>query len=297
MIILFKETNCMAATDNILLKLRDYKDSLTPAERKVAEYVLEYPEEVPKCSIKKLAIKSKTSDASVVRLCKTLGFEGFREFIVRISAETASKDFEPDDEYKDIQPGDDLNLIIRNVSKNNCKSIEDTLSIIDKASISEAVDLLSSSKRIFFYGIGASGLVCMDAQQKFMRINKNCLACTDGHTQLTSACMLTSEDVAVFISNTGNTKEIVDTLKLVRDSKATIIAITKYGKSILSENSDIVLYFSTPEVSIRSGAMGSRIAMLNIIDILFSGVASTEYKSIRKYLDKTHNVLLDKHLK
>ncbi len=286
----------MAVIDNVLLKLREMKDSLTPAEKKVAEYVLAYPEEIPRYSVKKLAMKSKTSDASVVRLCKTLGYDGYRQFIVSISGELASRGSEEGEEYTDIQPGDDLNLIIKNVSLNNCRSIEDTLMVIDKASIKKAVKLLSTARRINFYGIGASGLVCMDAQQKFMRINKICHAYTDGHSQLTSASMLTSGDVAVIVSNTGSTVEIVDTVKLIKETNASIIAITRYGKSMLSANADIVLFFSTPETTIRSGAMGSRIAMLNIVDILFSGVASMEYKTIKKYLDKTHNVLLDKHV-
>jgi Transcriptional regulators len=286
----------MVIIDNVLLKLREIKESLTPAEKKVAEYVLAYPEEVPRYSVSKLASRSKTSDASVIRLCKTLGYDGYRQFIVSISAELASRGQEGGEEYTDIQPGDDINLIIKNVSLNNCKSIEDTLMVIDKNAIKEAVGLLSSARRIFFYGIGASGLVCMDAQQKFMRINKICYAYTDGHSLLTSASLLTKGDVAVVVSNTGTTAEIVDTLKLIKDANTPIIAITRYGKSILSSHADTVLYFSTPETTIRSGAMGSRIAMLNIIDILFSGVASLEYKTIKKYLDKTHNVLMDKHV-
>lgn len=286
----------MAVVDNVLLKLREIKESLTPAEKKVAEFVLAYPEDVPRYSVKKLATKSKTSDASVVRLCKTLGFDGYRQFVVSISAEMASRVQEGSREYTDIQPGDDLDTIIKNISLNNCKSIEDTLMVIDNDSIKKAVELLNKARRIVFYGIGASGLVCQDAQQKFMRINKICHAYTDGHSQLTSASMLTGEDVAVMISNTGTTTEIVDALRLVKETSASVIAITRYGKSVLSANADVVLFFSTPEVTIRSGAMGSRIAMLNIVDILFSGVASMEYKNIKKYLDKTHNVLLDKHV-
>jgi DNA-binding MurR/RpiR family transcriptional regulator len=56
-----------------------------------------------------------------------------------------------------------------------------------------------------------------------------------------------------------------------------------------------VLFISTPEITMRSGAMGSRIAMLNIIDILFAGVASAEYNNVKIYLSKTHNILNSKH--
>jgi len=285
----------MSVSDNILLKLREIKESLTPVERMISDYVLENASEVPRLSIKALSAKSKTSDASVLRFCKTMGYSGYREFIISISSTLGSRDEDQTDQYTDIQPGDNLQTIIDNISLNNRKSIEDTLSIINRDEIARAVELLIETQNIDFYGVGASGLVCMDAQQKFMRINKMCHAYVDGHGQMTAATLLKKGDVAVVISNSGDTIEILDAMEIAKESGASIIAITRYNRSILAERADIVLFISTPEITIRSGAMGSRIAMLNVIDILFAGVASAEYKNVKKYLSKTHNILLSKH--
>lgn len=87
----------------------------------------------------------------------------------------------------------------------------------------------------------------------------------------------------------------METLEIARKNQATTIAITKYNKSELADKADILLGISTPEVTIRSGAMGSRIAMLTVIDMLFAGVASADYAIVKKYLTKTHNVLAGKH--
>ena len=285
----------MSIHDNILIKIRDMKDSLTPVERIVAEYVLANLEEIPHLSIKNLAQLTKTSDASVLRFCKTMGYSGYRSFIVSISASIGSMDDEQKDQYTDIQPGDDLDTIISNISRNNSKSIEDTLCVIDRKEIGRAVQVMRESNRVVFFGIGASGLVAIDGEQKFSRINKMCHAYTDGHSQLTAATLLDKGDVAIFVSNSGDTIEILDTLEIAKKNGACIIAITKYTKSELADNADIVLSISTPEVTIRSGAMGSRIAMLTVIDILFAGVASAEYKNVKKYLTKTHNILASKH--
>ncbi|OCT11308.1 RpiR family transcriptional regulator [Paenibacillus pectinilyticus] len=288
----------MSINDNILIKIRDMKDSLTPVEKLVAEYILDNVDEIPHLSIKSLAQLTKTSDASVLRFCKTLGYKGYRNFIVSISASLGSMDEEHKDQYTDIQPGDDLPTIISNISHNNSKSIEDTLSVIDRNEIARAVKVLRESNRIVFFGIGASGLVGMDAEQKFSRINKMCHTYTDGHSQLTAATLLGKGDVAIFISNSGSTIEILDTLEIAKKNGATIIAITKYNKSALADNANIVLSISTPEITIRSGAMGSRIAMLTVIDILFAGVASSEYKNVKKYLAKTHDIIANsKHRK
>lgn len=284
----------MSINDNILIKIREMKDSLTPVEKMVAEYVLQNLEEIPHLSIKSLAQLTKTSDASVLRFCKTMGYSGYRSFIVSISASLGSME-EQKDPYTDIQPGDDLTVIISNTSRNNIKSIEDTMSVIDNHEVDRAVQVLRTCNRIVFFGIGASGLVGIDAEQKFSRINKMCHTYTDGHSQLTAATLLDKGDVAVFISNSGTTKEILEALEITKKSGATIIAITKYNKSELADKANIVLNISTPEVTIRSGAMGSRIAMLTIIDILFAGVASAEYKNVKKYLTKTHNIIASKH--
>lgn len=288
----------MAIHDNILIKIRGMKDSLTPVERMVADYILDNLEEIPHLSIKNLAQLSKTSDASVLRFCKTMGYSGYRSFIVSISASLGSMDEEERDHpYTDIQPGDDLQVIVANVARNNIKSIEDTLSVIDRQEVERAVQALRSSNRLVFFGMGASGLVCRDAEQKFSRINKLCHAYTDGHSQLTAATLLGKGDVAIFISNSGDTIEILDALEIAKKNGATTLAITKYNKSALADRSDILLSISTPEISIRSGAMGSRIAMLTVIDILFAGVASAEYQHVKKYLTKTHNILAVKHRK
>lgn len=284
----------MAINDNVLIKIRERKDSLTPVERLVAEYILSNKEEIPHLSIKSLAQASKTSDASVLRFCKTMGYGGYRSFIVSISASLGSMDEESGDQYTDIQPGDELTTIISNIGRNNMRSIEDTLSVLDRSAVERAVEALRTSHRIMFFGIGASGLVARDAEQKFTRINKICHAFVDGHSQLTAATLLTKGDVAIFVSNSGDTVEILDALEMAKKNGAHVIAITKYSKSELSEKADTLLSISTPEISIRSGAMGSRIAMLTIIDMLFAGVASADYQQVKKYLSKSHNIIAHK---
>lgn len=281
----------MAMDDNILLKLREMKESFTPVERMIADYILKNPKEIPKMSIKMLAIHSKTSDASVLRFCKSLGYSGYRSFIVGISTSIVSSRNQEDGEYTDIRPGDAQETLVNNVVYNNIKAIEDTQQILSAEVVKRAVELISGAKRLVFYGVGASGLVCLDAEQKFMRINRMCHAHTDGHSQLTSATLLEEQDVAILISYSGRTVELLDALSILKQRNVPVIAITKCQKGLLTEQADIILNVSTPEISLRSGAMGSRIAMLTVIDILFSAVASKQYSEVKQYLVETHEVV------
>ena len=260
---------------NILIKIREVKDSLTPVEKKIANFILTNPNEIPEMSIKMLSKQSKASEASVLRFCKTIGYKGFREFIVGITSALAtnSGDDKEKNTFTDLQPGDSQPIIIQKVANTNIQSIEDTISVLDITEVKKAVKSIQKARRLYFFGLGASNLVCADAVHKFLRINMACFTWEDSHQQLAMATLLTKDDVVVLVSNSGNTREIVDILDIAKRQKAKVIAITRYSLSKLAQNADIVLNTSTPETLIRSGAMGSRIAMLTIIDILFSCVA------------------------
>lgn len=280
------------ANNLIEISIREVKHSLTKAEKAIAEYIEPRLDSIVKLSLKELAEKSGSSEATVVRFCKTLGFKGYRDFIISLSAETGAKKENSGNEYTDIRPGDDISTIISNVSFNNIKSIADTESILNKENMEKLVSMIRSADRIFFFGIGASGLVCMDAYQKFMRINKKAWALTDSHAMRQAAALLTPDDIALFVSYSGTTPDVVTALNIAKTTGAKTASITKYSKNNIGAKTDATIYISTPEVTIRSGAMGSRIAMLNVIDIIFSIIASSEYNSIKQYLDTTHDAVL-----
>lgn len=276
-----------------LVKLREILDDLKPSEMKVAKYILNYTDEIVGMPIGELAEKSNVSKAAVVRLSKTLGFSGYRDFAIEIAGDMGMQKSD-DNEYTDIQPGDKLDIIIRNVCLNNRKAIEDTLQVLDPEEVEKAVNAIHKAKQILFFGVGASGIVALDASTKFMRIGKYCQSYTDPHLQVTAAANMAKGDVAVAISYSGETRDIIESARVARQSGALIVAVTKYGRSTLSEAADVRLFLSSPETTMRSGAMASRIAQLNIIDIVFSGVASMEYQNIKKLLNKTYKVT---HLK
>jgi DNA-binding MurR/RpiR family transcriptional regulator len=129
---------------------------------------------------------------------------------------------------------------------------------------------------------------------KLRRINKFAIAQGESHEQLIDASFINQNDVVVFVSNSGKTKEIISAALLAKEKKATIISIVKLGTSLLSELSDIVLYTTTLEGEFRSAAMTSRISQFCVVDALFTNCAymdidksvkmiETTYKTFKKY--------------
>ena len=280
----------MNSDSNPLLKIKAIFNDFTPVEQKVAEFILENPSKVPAMSIKELAVASKSSDASVMRFCKALGFSGYRSFIVGLTLAIADNE-EDAGLYTDIRPGDSVKSVIRNIFRNERQALTDTENILKTTEVEKAVAILGSSEAVHFFGIGASGLVCLDAVQKFRRIGISSYAHTDFHDQLTSAALLGSKDACVLFTYSGKTKEIQLILKLLKAQNCKIIAVTKLRKTNLLKGADVYLNVLTREVTMRSGATGSRIAMLSIVDILLSCVLSTEYDKYEKKLLKTYEAL------
>ena len=280
----------MNSDSNPLLKIKAIFNDFTPVEQKVAEFILENPSKVPAMSIKELAVASKSSDASVMRFCKALGFSGYRSFIVGLTLAIADNE-EDTGIYTDIRPGDSVKSVVRNIFRNERQALTDTENILKTTEVEKAVAILGSSEAVHFFGIGASGLVCLDAVQKFRRIGVSSYAHTDFHDQLTSAALLGSKDACVLLTYSGKTKEIQLILKLLKAQNCKIIAVTQLRKINLLKGADVYLNVLTREVTMRSGATSSRIAMLSIVDILLSCVLSTDYDKYEKKLLKTYEAL------
>ncbi|SDK03075.1 MurR/RpiR family transcriptional regulator [Sediminibacillus albus] len=276
--------------NNGIERIRQGSTSLKPSERKVANYILKNAEKVLIMPISELAKECQTSEATIIRMCRSLQFKGFRELKLSVSASVNNNDFSTD-RYRDISAEASIKEISRVVSYNNLRSIEDTLSVFDEDSMEKAVACLADARKILIIGVGASAIVAQDFEQKCKRINQWCEALTDSHAQLTSAVHLTSKDVVIAVSYSGETKEIVDTIKIANKNNTPVISITSYGSNQVQKLSTINLYASNLEQNIRSGATASRIAQLNIIDILFTGLASQNYQESINFLDKTRDVI------
>jgi DNA-binding MurR/RpiR family transcriptional regulator len=279
-----------------MLRIQEMMNTLTAKEQQIAAYVLDYPSEVVEMSIDELASACGVSVSSVVRLCKTLGYSGYKELCRVLSMDLALNQ-QDSITYTDVRPGDSVANIVRSVSMNGIKAIENTMAVLDEAELEKAIAAICRARRVDFYGVGTSGTVALDAHNKFLRINKISVASADPHLQVLAATTLTPDDVAVLISYTGETKDILETADIISQTGARTIGITRYGRNPLSDKVDIRLCSSASETLIRSATMGSRIGQLSIIDILYTAVVSRDYDEAKKHIDKTRLVTARKRIR
>ncbi len=275
--------NSIANLEGTLVKLRSIQPSLRSAENRVAEWVLNNPGEIVRMSITELAEKCKVAEATIVRLCKKLGYNGFQEIKIYLARDLV----EPIKSiHEEVLPGDDLRTMAQKVFNSAAQSLSDTIKILDCNEMERAIQAIASARRTEFYGVGSSGFVALDAHHKMFKCGLLSASYNDPHLQIISASFLTNQDVAVGISHSGSTKDTIESLKAAKNAGATTICITSYMKSPITKASDIRLVVSARETTFRSEAMAARITQLCLIDSIVVGVSMLKQKESFKAIDK-----------
>jgi len=262
-------------------------------EKKIADYILEHPEEIVHSTISQVADNLDVAEATVFRFCKKIGFKGYQAMKIALASEvvTGIKDI-----HETIQEGDDEKMVAEKVFKSNILTLEDTLSVMDGESLKKAVQLLLKSNRIEFYGNGGSGVVAMDAHHKFMRTGIPSIAYSDSHFQVMSASQLTKNDAVVLISHTGTNQDILQALEVAKEHGVPTIGITTLAKSPLSDGVDVALYTVSKETDYRSEALSSRLSQLSIIDALYVNVSIGRKELMQKSIKKMRKAISSKRI-
>lgn len=271
----------------VTLKLKDYIKKATPTEVAIIDFILKNSEETSRMTIYQLADKTFASPSTIIRLCRNIGYLGYKNFINELIYEQAVRSNYRDKRIDELTGTDDIGEIINKVTHKNVNTLEQAEDLIDEHTIKTCVNHLFDSERIVIFGIGASLLVAKDAQLKFTRINKMACVNEDWHTQLLMAKNLTERDVALVISYSGQTKEMITCSEVAKENGATVLSITNTDESPVNQLADYSLYVPKNELSFRSGAMSSRISQLNLIDIIFTSYINKIYEESIDILEKT----------
>ena len=266
-----------------LARLRGMFPALTAAEKRVAEYILEQPQEIIHSSITELAERANSAEATIFRLCKRLGYGGYQAFKIALAADLVSP---MQNIHEEISPGDSLQTIVAKVFHSHAEALQDTLKVIAEENLQLAVEALNRAKRIEFYGLGGSAPIALDAYHKFMRLGIPCAALTDSHLQIMSAALLSPDAVVFGITHSGSNKDMVESFQIARKAGATTICLTNFSRSPITQVSDVSLIYSSRETFYRNEAMASRIAQLSLLDALFIGVSLLRQEETLKNLQK-----------
>ena len=262
----------------MLDRIRASIPALPPAEQRVARLLLADPRSFATLPVVELAQRSQVSKPTVVRFCRSVGYDGLADFKRKLAG---SVNEGVPFVHRSVDDDDKAGDIVIKVTDNAVAALLRYRNAAASLSVDRAIQALTDAgragQRIEFYGVGNSGIVAQDAQHKFFRLGVSATAVSDGHIQVMSATMLKSGDCAVIISNSGRSRDLLDVADIARKKGATVVAITASGSPLALEcrhsAHHILLAADHPEDADRYSPMVSRLLHLLIIDILTTGVA------------------------
>jgi len=261
----------------MLDRIRASIPALPPAEQRVAKLVLSDPRSFASMPVGELAERSHVSKPTVVRFCRSVGYDGLSDFKRKLAGSVnEGVPFVHRSVDEDDKPGDIIVKVIDNAVSALLKYRNDAAGHAFERAMAALVETAKRNARVEFYGVGNSGIVAQDAQHKFFRLGVNAVAMSDGHVQVMSATMLKPVDCAVVISNSGRSQDLLGVAEIAQRKGATLIVITASGSPLaqMAQGSgQILLAADHPEDYDRYSPMVSRMLHLMIIDILTTGVA------------------------
>ena len=266
---------------NLIRRLADSGTALRKSEAKVASYVLEHANEVINMRIVDLAANSSVSEPTVIRFCRAIGFDGFQSFKLQLAQQLGMGSVFTQFAVDDNDTVEDLRNKVFDTTVGSLLTIRDEL---DPTVLELAINTISNARRVEFYGFGASGSVAADAQHKFFRLQLSSAAYTDPHIQHMSAISLGTEDVVVAISQSGQTRALLESVSLAREAGATVIGLAPQNTP-LSEQCTIPIHENIEEEQALA-PVSSRIAHLVVIDVLATGVARHRKPLLKEHLKK-----------
>lgn len=275
-------------THSCLGSIQSYYPRFSEKEKKIADYILENPDEIIHLTINEIAEDLNVAEATVFRFCKRIGFKGYQAMKIALASEVINTVHQI---HEEITMQDSERTVAEKVFKSNIRTLENTLQMLDSQSLEKAVKLILHANKVEFYGTGGSALIAMDAYHKFLRTGINTFAFPDSHFQLMSASLLTKGDTAVIISHSGSNRDTLNILAVARENGANTIAITSFPKSPIAQNADVALFTSSAEIQYRSEALASRIAQLSLIDALYVNTMILNQDKANPSLEKVRRAI------
>ena len=276
---------------------KGYAD-LRRSEKLAADYVLEHMGEIPDLSIDRLAHNAGVSQPTVLRMLRSAGFSGYRDFCYRLVAELAKKAGAGEDGKGPmygytLDKSTPLEEIPFNMAATTQKMLEETIKNFSGKIYQKTVEALANARLIDIYGVENSEATALDLLTKLLYLGLPCRYFSDCYHQQIAAGALTPEDVAVGISYSGESKDTVDSLRKAKKAGARTIAVTNFKDAAISRYADILICTSQEQL-MYGDAIFSRSCQILVVDMIYMGIISLDYERYTDRLKRCEKVVQEK---
>lgn len=274
-----------------LLQAQSLYADMGKAERRVADWLFSHPGEVLPYAIRELATACETSEATIVRFSRRLGFNGYQDLKLSLASEAEKKIIAP---Y--ITKDDTCFDVFEKICNDAYLSLERTKKTLSAEGMARAADAIATANKVVLIGLGSSASVASDASDKLLRACCNSASYGDTHMQTIAVSRLSPGDVLIGISHSGSSKDIVDAMRIAKERGVTTVSITAKERSPITRQSDIVLLTDTEEVRHSSLGLSSHLSRLLVLDALCYRVVYKNEEKVREAMHATETSLRAKRV-
>ena len=275
---------------SILKQLEEPNFKATKSDKVLIEYIKENIEDVFYKSISQISKESGIGEATITRFSKKMGYSGLQDFKVTLAREISGLKNRKIIN-RSIENDEGVMESARKLFNSNIRILENTFNIIDGNDIEKATDMIINAKKVFFIGIGYSGMTAEDSNYKFSRIGFNCMSLDSSHNMIMMASLMDEDDVIVAISHSGETDEIIKTVNIAKSNGASVISVTEDKSSRLRDVSDVNLGYFSGESILETGSISSKLAQFFIIDLVYTQVVKEKSAEVVERKIKTTDAI------
>ncbi|HAU5409426.1 TPA: MurR/RpiR family transcriptional regulator [Clostridioides difficile] len=280
---------------SILEQLESPTFKVTKSDKLLIAYIKENIDDVFYKPISQIAKENNIGEATITRFVKKMNFNGLQDFKVTLAQEISTIN-KKNIINKNIQNDEPALDTAKKLLSSNVTTLENTVEIINSKDVHDCARLIINAKKVYFIGIGYSGIIAQDSNYKFMRIGLNCVSFDSSHTMIMMSSIMEEGDLIIAISHSGETEEIIKTVKLARANNAKIISITENKNSELKDISDVHLSYVSGETVLETGSISSKLAQFFIIDLVYTQVVKElSNEAIERKIKTTNAIKLFKN--
>lgn len=269
---------------------------LTATEKKAADYLMGHLSQAQFLSISELAEACGVAEATISRFCRRLGYGGYSAFKLAIAKSLAPVPRPLREAKGEVGPGDGVLEMAEKLLHINTHAMVQTLELLSPGVLEQAADLLCSARQVYCMGQGGSMILAMEAAHLFSTCWPHYHAVQGSHIQAITAALLGEEDVLLFFSYSGSTRDILDLMQVARERRCRIILITRFPKSPGAAMADVVLQCGSDEGPLQMGTVPAHISQLFLVDLLFNEVCRRNLPEAMQNRERTASALAAKHI-
>lgn len=254
----------------VIETIKEHYNQIFLAEKKVADFILENPEMAVNANVSELANYSGVSDATVIRLCKHIGYEGYYQLKICLSRDlgrmlVADADLEN-------TTGDKVSSLLYSFASNLIAIGKN----LDENKMLECVNLIKTSNQVHIVAVGNTSPL---AQYMGFRLGRLGVKCTYNMVPeyfMNHVNLADTDDIVLAISQSGSSKQVVQAMELAKEKGLKIIAITGHEFSPVSRLADHLLLSCADEQSFNYYQSYSHLRETAVIDALLYFVTNEE---------------------